>query len=237
MREIVLDTETTGFEPATGDRLVELGCVELVNRIPSGATFHVYVNPDRDMPESAFKVHGLSAEFLSDKPRFHEIADDFLAFVGEAPLVIHNARFDIKFLDFELTRCGRAPLGLARAIDTLTLALRKHPGASNSLDALCQRYGVDNSRRSKHGALLDAEILAEVYGELTGGRQTALVLSAQEAVERVEEPTIRVGARPAPLPPRLGEDERAAHAAFVEKLGKSAIWLEYYDPAGGGDHS
>jgi DNA polymerase-3 subunit epsilon len=227
MREIVLDTETTGFEPATGDRLVEIGCVELINHIPTGATFHRYVNPQRDMPESAFKVHGLSSDFLADKPLFHEVVEEFLSFVGDAPLVIHNARFDIKFLDFELTRAGRAALGLERAIDTLALALRKHPGASNSLDALCQRYGIDNSRRTKHGALLDAEILAEVYGELMGGRQTALLLKGEEAVARGPAAATRVRARPGALAALITPEEEAAHAAFLAKLGAKAIWRDY----------
>ncbi|MFJ5488482.1 DNA polymerase III subunit epsilon, partial [Hansschlegelia beijingensis] len=177
MREIVLDTETTGLDPLTGDRVVEIGCVELLNRIPTGATFHVYLNPERDMPEEAFRVHGLSAEFLSDKPRFADVADDFLAFVAEGALVIHNASFDMAFLDAELKRLGRAPIGRERVVDTLMLARRKNPGGANSLDALCQRYGIDNSRRTKHGALLDSEILAEVYLELLGGRQASLGLS------------------------------------------------------------
>jgi DNA polymerase-3 subunit epsilon len=227
MREIVLDTETTGFEPASGDRVVEIGCVELINHIPTGATFHAYMNPDRDMPESAFKVHGLSSDFLADKPRFPEIADAFLAFVGDAPLVIHNARFDMKFLDFELTRCGRAALGLERAVDTLALAARKHPGARNSLDALCERYGIDNSRRTRHGALLDAEILAEVYGELTGGRQTALMLAGEERAARGPAAGPRVAARAQPLAARLTEAERAAHRAFVAALGAKAVWGDY----------
>lgn len=227
MREIVLDTETTGFEPATGDRLVEVGCVELINHIPTGATFHRYVNPERDMPESAFKVHGLSSDFLADKPRFHEIVEDFLAFIGDAPLVIHNARFDIKFLDFELTRAGRAALGLERAVDTLQLATRKHPGARNSLDALCERYGIDNARRTKHGALLDAEILAEVYGELTGGRQTALLLAGEERVERGPARAARVAARPVAMAALITAQEAEAHEAFVARLGDKAIWRDY----------
>lgn len=231
MREIVLDTETTGFEPATGDRMVEIGCVELINHIPTGATFHAYFNPDRDMPESAFKVHGLSSDFLADKPRFHEVAEAFLAFIGDAPLVIHNARFDMKFLDFELTRCGRPALGFERAVDTLALASRKHPGQRNSLDALCERYGVDNSRRTKHGALLDAEILAEVYGELTGGRQTALMLAGEERAARGPVAGQRVAARPQALAARLTQAERDAHRAFVAKLGAKAVWADYDETA------
>ncbi len=227
MREIVLDTETTGFEPATGDRLVEIGCVELINHIPTGATFHRYCNPDRDMPESAFKVHGLSSDFLADKPRFPEIVEEFLAFIGEAPLVIHNARFDIKFLDFELTKAGRAALGLERAVDTLQMASRKHPGQRNSLDALCERYGIDNARRTKHGALLDAEILAEVYGELTGGRQTALLLAGEERATRGPARAVRVAARTVAAPTLLTPEEVAAHAVFVGTLGAKAIWRDY----------
>jgi DNA polymerase-3 subunit epsilon len=230
MREIVLDTETTGFDPAAGDRLVEIGCVELINQIPTGAFFHKYVNPEREMSEGAFKVHGLSTEFLSDKPKFAEIADDFLAFVGDAPLVIHNAEFDIKFLDFELTKAGRRALGIGRAIDTLLLARRKHPGAGASLDALCQRYGIDNSRRTKHGALLDSEILAEIYAELTGGRQTALLLSGEEAARGGRGATsanVRARSRPVPLAPQGSPEERDAHAAFVAKMGDKAIWRDY----------
>lgn len=226
MREIVLDTETTGFDPATGDRLVEIGCLELINHIPTGATYHVYLNPEREMSEGAFKVHGLSTEFLSDKPLFADVVDQFLAFVGDARLVIHNAEFDIRFLDFELTRAGRPAFGMGRALDTLALARRKHPGAPNSLDALCARYGVDNARRTKHGALLDAEILAEVYAELTGGRQSALSLAPKSAA-RAAGAAQRVGARPAPLAPLLTEAEAQAHAAFLARLGDKAIWNDY----------
>src|SRR5579875_785434 len=182
MREIVLDTETTGLSPEQGHRVVELGCVELLNRIPTGATFHVYLNPERDMPAEAFAVHGLSAEFLSDKPRFSEIVDDFLAFVGDAPLVAHNASFDYGFLCHELKRAARAELPRDRVVDTLMLARRKHSAGPYSLDALCARYGIDNSRRTKHGALLDAEILAEVYLELIGGRQAQLGLAETVAI-------------------------------------------------------
>ncbi|MBB3973028.1 DNA polymerase III subunit epsilon [Hansschlegelia beijingensis] len=225
MREIVLDTETTGLDPLTGDRVVEIGCVELLNRIPTGATFHVYLNPERDMPEEAFRVHGLSAEFLSDKPRFADVADEFLAFVAEGALVIHNASFDMAFLDAELKRLGRAPIGRERVVDTLMLARRKNPGGANSLDALCQRYGIDNSRRTKHGALLDSEILAEVYLELLGGRQASLGLShlAGRALAR----GAGVAARPTPLAPRLTEAEVAEHLAFVATLGGEPIWREY----------
>jgi DNA polymerase-3 subunit epsilon len=227
MREIVLDTETTGFDPATGDRLVEIGCVELINQIPTGAVFHRYVNPEREMSEGALKVHGLSTEFLSDKPVFAAIVDEFLAFVGDAKLVIHNAEFDIRFLDFELQKAGRPPFGMSRAIDTLALARRKHPVGPNSLDALCARYGVDASRRTRHGALLDSEILAEVYAELTGGRQSALLLGAAERSGRAAAAVTTLRARPAPLPPRTSAEEQAAHAAFVAGLGDKAVWKDY----------
>lgn len=226
MREIVLDTETTGLSPNAGDRVVEIGCVELVNRFPSGRVFHVYVNPERDMPEAAFAVHGLSTAFLADKPRFSEIVEDFLAFVADDPLVIHNADFDMGFINMELTRAGRAVLPTERAINTLILARRKHPGVSNRLDDLCARYRVDNSQRTKHGALLDAELLAEVYVELIGGRQAALSLAA--SLPHTETNASRhVRKRPAPLVPRLTEADRAEHQRFVETLGTDAIWKSY----------
>ncbi|MBS7543609.1 DNA polymerase III subunit epsilon [Ancylobacter oerskovii] len=232
MREIVLDTETTGLDPLRGDRLVEIGCVEIFNRIPTGQNFHVYINPERDMPVEAFNVHGLSAEFLSDKPLFAQVVDDFLAFIGDAPLVIHNASFDIGFINAELSRTGRPPLTFDRVVDTLALARRRHPGASNRLDDLMARYGIDGSRRTKHGALLDSELLADVYAELAGGRQTALGFTVAEAVvevtaEGLEPVTL---ARPAPLAPRLSEAETAAHAAFVRTLGEAAIWNDYAPP-------
>ncbi|MBX9874858.1 MAG: DNA polymerase III subunit epsilon, partial [Beijerinckiaceae bacterium] len=178
MREIVLDTETTGVDANAGDRIVEIGCVELVNHCPSGRSFHCYLNPQRPMSEGAFRVHGLSDAFLADKPLFAAVADEFESFIADARLVIHNAAFDIGFLNMELKRIGRGPLEQARVVDTLAMARRKHPGAGNSLDALCSRYGIDNTRRTKHGALLDAEILAEVYIELIGGKQTSLGLGA-----------------------------------------------------------
>jgi DNA polymerase-3 subunit epsilon len=228
MREIVLDTETTGLDPAQGHRLVEVGCVELINRIPSGATFHHYVNPERDMPAEAFAIHGLSAEFLRGKPRFVEIADEFLAFIGDAPLVIHNAGFDHGFLCAELKRIQRAAIARDRLIDTLMLARRKHSAGPYNLDALCKHYGIDNSRRTKHGALLDAEILAEVYLELIGGRQAQLGLS--ERVEQGRESrggVIAVRERPEPLALRISDADRDAHRAFVATLGDEAIWLKY----------
>ena len=225
MREIVLDTETTGFDPNTGDRLVEIGAVELFNHLPTGQVFHVYINPERDVPEEAFAVHGLSRDFLADKPVFAKVAADFLAFIGNARLVIHNAAFDVKFLNAELRWAGHPEIAPARAIDSLDLARRRFPGANNTLDALCRRFGVDNSAREKHGALLDSELLAEVYLELIGGRQPGLVLTRGgqadvEVVDRAYAPP----PRPRPLAPRITAGERAAHAAFVAELGEAALW-------------
>jgi len=231
MREIVLDTETTGLDPLRGDRLVEIGCIELLNSIPSGHTFHRYLNPQRDIPAEAFAVHGLSAEFLADKPPFTEIVEDLLEFLGDAPLVIHNASFDVGFLNAELDRCGKAAIARERLVDTLMLARRKFVGVRNSLDDLCARYGIDNSKRTKHGALLDAELLAEVYLELIEARQAQLGLAAAEAaivVAAGEEKILR--ARPVPLLPRLTEAERTAHRAFVATLGEKAIWADYLPP-------
>ena len=227
IREIILDTETTGLDPATGDRVVEIGAVELLNHLPTGRTFHVYINPERDMPKEAEAVHGLSSAFLSDKPVFAAIAQVFLDFIGDAALVIHTASFDMAFLNAELGFLRLGPIPPERVIDTLHIARQKHPGSANSLDALCRRYGIDNSKRTKHGALLDSELLAEVYLELIGGRQTALVLEAT-ATKRA---TTVVAAqitfqRPAPLPSRLSEEERAAHAAFVSALGDHALWKQ-----------
>ncbi len=228
MREIVLDTETTGLDPAQGHRLVEVGCIELINRIPSGANFHAYLNPEREVPAEAFAIHGLSTEFLRDKPRFPEVVDEFLVFIGDAPLVIHNAGFDHGFLNAELKRIERALIARERLVDTLALARRKHSAGPYNLDALCARYGIDNSRRTKHGALLDAEILAEVYLELIGGRQASLGLA--EKVERTRagrNGTSVRRERPAPLPPRISDAERAAHRDFVATLGEEAIWRKY----------
>lgn len=227
IREIVLDTETTGLDAYQGDRLVEIGCVELIDRFPTGRSFHKYINPERDMPEAAFAVHGLSAEFLKDKPVFAEIADEFLAFVDGATLVIHNAVFDINFLNAELDRIGKPPLERERVTDTLLLARRKHPAGPNRLDDLCARYGIDNSQRTKHGALLDAEILAEVFIELIGARQAQLGLAAagQPRLDRTR--TASTAQRPIPLPSPLTEAERAAHAAFIETLGEKALWRDY----------
>jgi len=228
MREIVFDTETTGLDPLQGHRLVEIGCIELVNRFPSGRIFHRYFNPERDMPAEAFAVHGLSAEFLKDKPRFAEIADEIAAFIEDAPLVAHNALFDLSFLNAELERCAKQVVARDRLVDTLMLARRRHPAGPNRLDDLCARYGIDNSRRTKHGALLDAELLAEVYIELIGGRQASLVLvetgRAQAASGRRRAAAPR---RPIAIASRVGEAERAAHAQFIARMGDKAIWLDY----------
>jgi DNA polymerase III subunit epsilon len=228
MREIVLDTETTGLDPYQGHRLVEIGCIELVNRIPSGQSFHRYVNPERDVPAEAVAIHGLSGEFLKDKPCFAEVVEDLIAFIGDAPLVAHNALFDLGFLNAELERVGKGLVARERLIDTLLLARRKHPAGPNRLDDLCGRYGIDNSRRTKHGALLDAELLAEVYLELIGARQAQLILVETGGVAVAAGAiVVAVRARPQPLPPRLTESERAEHLAFVASLGEGAIWRDY----------
>jgi DNA polymerase-3 subunit epsilon len=235
MREISFDTETTGLNPRGGDRLVEIGGVELFNHIPTGNSYHVYINPQRDMPEEAFRVHGLSAEFLSDKPLFEHVADEFLEFVGDATLVIHNAAFDMGFINVELERAGRRTIPNTQVLDTLDLARRKHPTGPNSLDALCSRYGIDNSKRVKHGALLDAEILAEVYLELIGGRQTAFGLMTEEeetdtssvSFEPGELGTFNARPRPAPLKRPLRQAELDAHRAFIEGMGEDALWGKY----------
>jgi DNA polymerase III subunit epsilon len=227
MREIILDTETTGLDPLTGDRIVEIGCVEILNTIPTGQNYHVYINPERDMPDGAFRVHGLSAEFLSDKPVFSAIADEFLTFIQGAKLVIHNAEFDMRFINAELRRLGREIISMEHVIDTLALARRKHPGQPNSLDALCNRYGIDNSKRTKHGALLDSEILAEVYAELQGGRQTNLVLAPKAAARTTSAAQAVRGTRPNPLESLLTEAETAAHEAFIGKIGDKAVWHKY----------
>ncbi len=226
MREIVLDTETTGLDPFAGHRVVEIGCIELVNRIPSGATYQTYLNPERDMPREAEAVHGLSAAFLVDKPLFAEVIEDFLSFLSETTLVIHNAGFDLAFLNAELERVGRPAIPRERVVDTLTLARRRHPGGPNRLDDLCARYGIDNSRRSKHGALLDAELLAEVYAELVGGRQARLGLGEEVVIARraaVAATRRRAAARVV----HLTDEERAAHRAFITNLGPAAIWRDY----------
>jgi DNA polymerase-3 subunit epsilon len=232
VREIVLDTETTGLDPFQGHRMVEVGCIELVNGIPSGHTFQRYINPEREVPVEAVEVHGLSTDFLKDKPPFAEIAEDLLAFIGSAPLVAHNAAFDLGFLNVELERAGRNPIARERLIDTLLLARRKHPAGPNRLDDLCLRYGIDNSRRTRHGALLDAEILAEVYLELIGARQAQLSLvTAARGVSGLEVGAASIRLRPTPLAPRLTDAERDAHLDFVASLGANAIWRDYLGPA------
>jgi DNA polymerase III subunit epsilon len=228
MREIVLDTETTGLDPLRGDRLVEIGCVEIFNRMPTGQTFHRHINPQREMPAEALAVHGLSTEFLADKPLFAEVADEFLEFIGDAPLVIHNASFDISFINAELDRMQLAAIPRERLVDTLLLARRKHPGVSNKLDDLCSRYAIDNSRRTKHGALLDAELLAEVYIDLIGARQSQLILAAESRDTR----TAGFGEMPRrqreiPLAPRVTDADRAAHRDFVLTLGDKPIWNDF----------
>ena len=225
MREIVFDTETTGLDPKTGDRLVEIGCIELVNRVPTGRTFHAYFNPERSMPIEAEQVHGLSDAFLADKPCFREHVLELLDFVADSPLVAHNAQFDFGFVNFELDACGHPCISLDRMIDTLAIARRRHPGAKHSLDALCTRYGIDRSHRVRHGALLDAELLAQVYVELTGGRQIGLELVA-EKVETVVQVASFMPARREFRPPRphaASAEERARHKAFVETL-DSSLW-------------
>lgn len=231
MREIVLDTETTGFDAENGDRIVEIGALELFNHLPTGKTFHVYINPERSMPQGAFEVHGLGDEFLADKPKFAEVAQGFIDFIADdAKLVIHNASFDMKFLNAELKRAGHAPIPFERALDTLMIARERFPGSPATLDALCRRFGVDNSNRELHGALLDSELLAEVYLELIGGRQPDLVLA--QARNTDDEPGIdgqmrSRAQRPKPLPPRLTEAEAEAHAEFVAKLGEDSLWSRY----------
>jgi len=228
MREIVLDTETTGFDPEDGHRIVEIGCVELMNHLPTGRTFWKYVNPQRAMPEEAFAVHGLSEEFLSDKPVFADVGHEFLEFIGEAKLVIHNAAFDMRFLNAELKWMGLPLLPMDQAIDTLEIARRKYPGSPASLDALCRRFNVDNSTREKHGALLDSEILAEVYLELIGGRQPDFGLSQGSAAPgRASGVAGAPMSRPTLLAPRLTDSEKAAHAAFVDTLGDQPLWRRY----------
>ncbi len=226
MREIVMDTETTGFEPSEGHRIVEIGGIELFNHLPTGRVYHQYINPQRDMPAEAFAVHGISEEFLRDKPVFRAVGQAFLDFVGDAKLVIHNAAFDVKFLNAEFGWAGLPLLPKDIAIDTLTMARQKFPGSPATLDALCRRFGVDNSGREKHGALLDSELLAEVYLELIGGRQPdfALAGSTMQAGDGGAPTDWRPRPRPTPLPSRITAEELAAHEAFVTKLGEAAIW-------------
>jgi DNA polymerase III subunit epsilon len=220
MREIVFDTETTGLNPAGGDRMVEIGCIEIVNRVETGRTFHAYFNPERDMPFEAQEVHGLSNLFLSDKPRFSELAEELLDFLADSPLVAHNAGFDFGFLNFELEKCGRSTVSMHRMVDTLTLARTRHPGAKHSLDALCMRFGIDRSHRVKHGALLDAQLLAQVYVELTGGRQIGLGLVADAGTVTVQQSARPVTIRePRPARPHAAlAEELERHRAFIARL-------------------
>lgn len=226
MREIIFDTETTGLDPKSGDRMVEIGCIEMVNRVATGRTFHAYFHPDRDMPAGAEAVHGLSIAFLSDKPRFHEKAADLIEFLADSMLVAHNAGFDFAFLNAELESCGIAAVCRSRMVDTVQLARVRHPGAKLSLDALCTRYGIDRSHRTRHGALLDAELLAQVYVELTGGRQIGLELAAEAAdalVGSIVDLARERIFRPA-RPHHASAAELAAHSAFLDTV-KAPLWL------------
>ncbi|KHA50429.1 DNA polymerase III subunit epsilon [Sulfitobacter geojensis] len=225
MREIVLDTETTGFDPESGDRIVEIGAVELIGHVATGETYHQYINPERGMPQEAFEVHGLGDDFLRDKPKFAQIGQAFLDFIGTSKLIIHNAAFDIKFLNAELKWMGLPQIPWEQALDTLAIARKRFPGSPASLDALCRRFNIDNTSRTLHGALLDSEILAEVYLELIGGRQPDFALSSQpETGTGNVAPQWTPKPRPTPLPSRLTEKENAAHAEFVSKLGGDAMW-------------
>ena len=228
MREIVFDTETTGFDPKSGDRVVEIGALELINHLPSGVKFHKYINPQRDMPQGAFSVHGLSEEFLSDKPLFAEVVQEFDDFIADDVLIAHNASFDMRFIHAERDVVGKPRLA-NKVIDTLEIAKRKHPAGPNSLDALCRRYGIDNAMRDLHGALLDSELLAGVYLELIGGRQTSLTLAVNEKKQiEVKNTTVsQASARPIPLASRLTETESQDHAEFIEKIGDGAIWNQF----------
>jgi len=228
MREIVLDTETTGLDPSDGHRVLEIGAVEIVHQSLTGKIFHVLINPERDVPQDAVRVHGHSFAALKDKPVFAGVVDDFLAFIGDSKLVIHNADFDMRFVNAELARLGHATIGMDRVVDTLALARKKHPGAPNSLDALCDRYRIDRSRRVRHGALLDAEILVEVYCELTGGRQRSLTFA--DALERSQARVAAAVFRSSPRPVRafsVDPAEITAHLRHVESLGGDAIWFRY----------
>ncbi len=232
MREIILDTETTGLDPKRGDRVIEIGCVEIYNRIPTGQEFHCFINPEREVPAEAENVHGISTAFLKDKPLFSKVAAPFLDFIGSDTLVIHNAQFDIGFLNFELELAGKTALQMSRVVDTLALARRKHPAGPNNLDALCKRYGIDISMRTKHGAIIDCLLLAEVYVELLGERQAALGLQSKSAPaagsKSVRSAKTGASQRPGPLRPRIDGESEARHRAFIEELGTKAVWLKYW---------
>jgi DNA polymerase-3 subunit epsilon len=226
LREIVFDTETTGLDAASGDRLIELGCIEIVNRIPTGREFHRYMNPERDVHPEAVAVHGLTLDFLRDKPLFKDVADEFLDFIGDAPLVAHNGTFDLGFVNAELERLPRPLITADRIVDTLQLARRRHPAGPNSLDALCKRYGIDLSQRTKHGALLDSMLLAGVYVELLGERQATLGLNGHASDAIARRRRAKAAQRPTPLPSRLTEADAIAHQEFIKTLGANAIWLQ-----------
>ena len=228
MREIVMDTETTGLDPNSGDRLVEIACVELANYIPTGRVWHQYINPQREVPHDAFRIHGLSTQFLADKPLFTDLVESFLEFVDGATMIFHNASFDMKFINAELIRIERAAIPLERVLDTLALARRKHPAGPNSLDALCKRYNVDNSARTKHGALLDAELLADVYLQLIDGQQPNFDLTARRAGGAAGSAALNIILpRPQPLPANIADAELEAHVAFIKELGGAAVWGLY----------
>ncbi len=236
MREICLDTETTGLKPEEGHRIIEIGAVELIDKVPTGKEYHVYINPEREVPQEAVNIHGITNEFLADKPLFADIAEDFLAFIGDAMLVIHNAEFDRRFINAEFERLGIPPIERSRCVDTLPMARARFPGAPASLDALCKRFGIDNSHRDLHGALLDAQLLAQVYLELTGGRQRALGLESDALASAAGNATSAAAAdsgvprhppRPAPLPSRLSTDAVEQHARFIETLGEEALWRRF----------
>jgi DNA polymerase III subunit epsilon len=229
LREIVFDTETTGTDFRNGDRVIELGCIELMDRRPTGREFHRFLQPDRKIHPDAIAVHGITDDMLVGKPRFAEVASAFLAFIGDAPLVAHNAMFDMNFVNMELERCGEKPLETTRAVDTLQIARKKFPAGPNSLDALCKRFAIDTSKRDKHGAIIDSLLLAQVYIELLGEKQAALSFAAGANNSQTQRDLKRAPARqrPSPLPPRLTDEDRARHAAFVAKLGENAAWKRY----------
>ena len=227
-REIVLDTETTGFDPKTGDRLIEVGCIEIEDLLPTGRTFHRFVNPERLIPPDAIRVHGITDDKVKDAPKFHEIVGDLMEFIGDAQIIAHNANFDRNFIDFECGRCGHPITGEARWIDTLQLAQKRFPGMANSLDALCKRFKISLVERTLHGALVDARLLAEVYLELRGGKERALDLTSRSAAETAAMQAVAHGARPRPLPPRSTEAEQAAHLAFLKaNLKDGSLWAAY----------
>lgn len=234
MREIVLDTETTGFDPYSGDKIVEIGAVELFNHLPTGNSYHKYINPERPMPQQAFEVHGLSEEFLSDKPLFSHVAQSFIDFIGDATLIIHNASFDIKFLNAELKSVGKALIEMDRVIDTLLMAREKFPGSPASLDALCRRYGIDLSKREKHGALLDSEILADVYLQLIGGLQPDFNLAPQQSstktdINENQKTSFKLQPRKVALKSRISPEEEKRHQEFVKNMGEISIWRQFLE--------